>query len=175
VTTPDPQEPWLLPTAPQQIVSRRRVRPWHVVVGSVLALALLCCGGVTLVKSFTGGGKSNAAAPVFKSPAPAEEPTTSPATTSATPSATPTPRPATTPTTAKPTTKPKPTTAKPTTTKPKPKPTTAKPTTTPPLPVVRAGAFCSPEGAFGVTKNGHLVVCKPSPTDQRNRWRPLVT
>jgi hypothetical protein len=40
-----------------------------------------------------------------------------------------------------------------------------------PAGVVHPGAFCSPEGAAGVTSAGTAMVCKPSATDSRARWR----
>ena len=36
---------------------------------------------------------------------------------------------------------------------------------------VKSGEFCEPEGAVGVTVDGTPMVCKPSATDSRNRWR----
>jgi hypothetical protein len=36
---------------------------------------------------------------------------------------------------------------------------------------VRAGAFCSPEGARGTTKTGTKVHCATTPTDEQARWR----
>jgi len=36
---------------------------------------------------------------------------------------------------------------------------------------VTPGAFCSPRGAFGVTSTGKLMLCGPSATDSKNRWR----
>ena len=38
-------------------------------------------------------------------------------------------------------------------------------------PVVRAGSFCSPAGAYGVTSAGTPMVCTTTATDPRNRWR----
>lgn len=65
----------------------------------------------------------------------------------------------------------------------KPRPTTTSPTTTPPSSPgppttppdgiqrnVRQGAPCSPEGAFGLTARGQLVVCTTG-IDGRPRWR----
>ncbi len=67
---------------------------------------------------------------------------------------------------------PKPTTKKPqprpTTTKPKPRPTT---TTKPPTKTVTPGAFCSPEGATGVSKTGKLYRCTRKAGEDRARWR----
>lgn len=71
------------------------------------------------------------------------------------------------PTTAPTTTKPAPTTTAPTV-----KPTVPRPTRTrPPGKTVTPGAFCAPEGATGVTKTGLPMLCGPSATDSRNRWR----
>ena len=51
-------------------------------------------------------------------------------------------------------------------------PTTAPPTTAPPTTTyVHAGAYCSPDGATGVTASGTAMICKTSPTDSRDRWR----
>jgi hypothetical protein len=36
---------------------------------------------------------------------------------------------------------------------------------------VRAGAFCSPEGARGTTKTGTKVHCATTPKDDQARWR----
>lgn len=36
---------------------------------------------------------------------------------------------------------------------------------------VTPGAFCSPQGAQGVTTRGVVMTCKPAPDDTRNRWR----
>jgi hypothetical protein len=57
--------------------------------------------------------------------------------------------------------------------KPTPKPT-AKAGGGSSLPIVHAGAFCSPEGARGVTSAGTAMVCRTSPTDTRDRWRRLL-
>jgi hypothetical protein len=37
--------------------------------------------------------------------------------------------------------------------------------------IVHPGAFCSPEGARGVTSDGTPMTCKTSATDARDRWR----
>ncbi|MEH1169448.1 hypothetical protein V6V47_29120 [Micromonospora sp. CPCC 205539] len=92
-------------------------------------------------------------------PAPAAQSTPGPQRTSSKP----TQRPAAKPTTSKP--KPKTTTTKPT-----PKPSTAKPKP-PALPVVHPGAFCSKQGARGVTKTGKPMVCTTTATDEKKRWR----
>jgi hypothetical protein len=65
---------------------------------------------------------------------------------------------------------------------PKPKPTpepTSKPKPEPEpepsMPSVRRGvhpgAFCTPEGALGVTSSGTAMICKSTSSDSRNRWR----
>ena len=61
-----------------------------------------------------------------------------------------------------------PTTAPTTTTSTTTAPTTTAPTTTT---YVHAGAYCSPDGATGVTASGTAMICKTSPTDSRDRWR----
>jgi len=171
--SPDPS--WQLPLPPDSGPERRRVKPVHLLLGSLLALALLCCGGAVAVEVFTGGksGKSGAAA--IKDPAvPSDEPTTSAVkgtvATSATPSATPsrssTPRPQ--PTTRKPTTEPA---TRPPTRSPAPTPTPTP--TTPGLPIVRAGTFCSPVGALGITARGKLMRCTRLSEDDRPRWRAV--
>jgi hypothetical protein len=38
-------------------------------------------------------------------------------------------------------------------------------------PVVHPGAFCSPQGAVGVTSSGTAMVCTTTATDSRARWR----
>lgn len=71
--------------------------------------------------------------------------------------------------------KPKPTT-KPTTRKPKPRPTTTRPkprptTEAPAGKTVTPGAFCSPEGARGVSKTGKTYRCTRKTGEDRARWR----
>lgn len=39
------------------------------------------------------------------------------------------------------------------------------------LPVVQPGVFCPSPGARGASSSGVLMVCKPSDTDTRTRWR----
>jgi hypothetical protein len=176
VTAPSPQDPWLLPTAAEPAVPPRkgRFRRIHVVWLSLLALAVLCCGGVGLITVFTGPSRPKAAGDsgaaqnnrpllVFPSTSTPTSPTSSSDPTSAAPvQAQPSVRAATS---HKPVVKPKP---KPTTRKPTPKPTK---TTRPAGPFVHPGAFCAPRGARGVTSKGTPMVCKPSATDPRNRWR----
>ncbi|GAA0580878.1 hypothetical protein GCM10010172_77220 [Paractinoplanes ferrugineus] len=106
---------------------------------------------VPTVESTTAAPATTAAATV----APAAEPTTGKPTT-----ARPTPR----RTTAQPTRAPKP---KPTTTRPKPRPTTKAPTAG----TVHPGAFCSPEGARGVTSKGTAMRCTFKSGDKQPRWR----
>lgn len=36
---------------------------------------------------------------------------------------------------------------------------------------VTPGAFCAPTGAIGTSKTGKTMVCDPTATDDRNRWR----
>jgi hypothetical protein len=48
---------------------------------------------------------------------------------------------------------------------------TESPTSEPIQRNVRAGAFCSPEGARGTTKAGTRVRCSSTPTDDQARWR----
>lgn len=36
---------------------------------------------------------------------------------------------------------------------------------------VQPGAFCSPPGAVGRTRDGRPVTCTTAPDDPRNRWR----
>jgi hypothetical protein len=65
------------------------------------------------------------------------------------------------------TTSPTTTTSEPTTTSR----TTTATNTSPSGRVVHPGAFCSAEGARGVTSKGVPMVCTTSPTDSRLRWR----
>jgi hypothetical protein len=53
-----------------------------------------------------------------------------------------------------------------------PAPTTAAPAApAAPVATVHPGAYCSPEGATGVTSGGTPMVCRTSATDTRDRWR----
>jgi cell division septation protein DedD len=170
-SSPDPS--WQLPLPPDAGPERRRVKPVHLLVGSLLALALLCCGGAAAVEVFTSGkpGKTAAAGPASD---PAAAPTTDPTApavqpavvTSATPTVTPSRSPRPRPATHKPTTEP---TTRPPTKTPPPTPTTVPPT----LPVVRAGSFCEPVGAFGITARGRLMRCVQASADDRPRWRAV--
>src|SRR3954471_18132377 len=114
-SSPDPS--WQLPLPPDSGPERRRVKPVHLLLGSLLALALLCCGGAVAVEVFTGDKSDKSGAAAIKGPAvPSDEPTTSavkaPVASSATPSATPSksstakPRSTTRTPTAEPTTRP---------------------------------------------------------------------
>ena len=73
------------------------------------------------------------------------------------------------PTTATKTTIRKPRTTAPTTTKRKPKPTP----TTGRQQGITPGAFCSPEGALGVSKKGKPYVCRPKTPGDQARWLPV--
>lgn len=53
---------------------------------------------------------------------------------------------------------------------PAPKAPPKKPAPANPL-IVHPGAYCSPQGAHGVTDKGTPMTCKTSPTDSRARWR----
>ena len=169
-SSPDPS--WQLPLPPDSGPERRRVKPVHLLLGSLLALALLCCGGAAAVEVFTGGkaDKTGAAAATTGPAAPSDDPTTSAVkaavATSPTPSATPSKTAKPKPSTPKPTTPP---TTRPPTKKPTPTPTA----TTPTLPIVRAGAFCAPVGAFGITAKGKLMRCTRGSEDERARWRAV--
>ena len=169
-SSPDPS--WQLPLPPDSEPERRRVKPVHLLLGSLLALALLCCGGAAAVEVFTGGKADKAGASAAPSgPAePSDAPTTSAVkaavATSPTPSATPKKSAKPKPTTPKPTTAP---TTRPPTTNPAPTPTR----TTPTLPIVRAGSICAPVGAFGITAKGQLMRCTRESEDERPRWRAV--
>ncbi|KAA2254957.1 hypothetical protein F0L68_29745 [Solihabitans fulvus] len=56
-------------------------------------------------------------------------------------------------------------------TPPAPPPTTEEPAPPPRIVGVHPGAFCSPDGALGVTSDGTLMVCGTTATDKRDRWR----
>ncbi|MGC4813172.1 hypothetical protein ACLQ29_21820 [Micromonospora sp. DT228] len=108
-------------------------------------------------------------------PSPALIPTPGPQRTIGAPTSRPVAKPTTSKPKAKATTpapKPKTTAPKPkaTTTAPKPKPTTAKPKP-PAVSTVHPGAFCSTQGARGVTKTGKPMVCTTTATDAKKRWR----
>jgi hypothetical protein len=165
---PEPEMPWLEPTAelPAQPTSRRRL---VVLLLPVVGLLVLCCGGAALTMSVFRGDKPKAAGPTMVIPSsPSPEPSPTTASPSPTPSTSPTSR---TPTTHPTTHKPRPTTARPTTTKPKPSPSA---TSGPIQQNVRVGQFCSPRGAIGITRRGQVLRCGPSVDDPRNRWRPMI-
>ena len=165
---PVPEEEWRLPDQAESVGGARKVKPAHAVLGSLLALVLLCCGGTAAVRALTGGSGDATGAATWQQPSTAPPVTTQPApplptvpvrTTSAKPSKSKkSKKPTTRPTTRKPTTRP--------TTSP-----TATPTTTAPGPIVRAGAFCSPVGAIGVTVTGKLMRCTRRAGEERARWR----
>lgn len=182
MTAPSPQDPWPPPIVPQPATAgRRRLHRIDVLVLSILVL--LVCGTLGVVGAIAGPGPrtikstSHAAnpatrphlvAPATSLAAPSAEPALLPTQPTLLPATTTPPPPTTAAAAAAPThksaTKPK------AATKPKPKP---KPK--PKAPAVRSGvhpgAFCSPEGALGRTSKGTLMQCKPSATDDRNRWR----
>jgi hypothetical protein len=172
VSAGSPEPSWQLPLPPDSGPEQRRVKPVHLLVGSLLALTLLCCGGAAAVEVFTGGeaDKTGAATGTPSGSATPSDPTTSAVkaavATSPTPSATPKKTPKRKPSTPRPTTAP---TTRPPTKTPSPTPTA----TTPTLPIVRAGAFCSPVGAFGITAKGKLMRCTRESEDERPRWRAV--
>jgi len=49
-----------------------------------------------------------------------------------------------------------------------------QPSTPAPVQGVHSGAFCSPTGALGTTSAGTPIVCRPSATDSRSRWRSAI-
>jgi cell division septation protein DedD len=174
---PDPS--WQLPLPPDSGPEQRRVKPAHLLLGTLLALALLCCGGAVAVEVFTSGksGKTGAAAGIKDPAVPSDDPATpaaktaaakTAATTSPAPSGLPSKSAKPKPATRKPTTRP--TTGPPTRT---PAPTPTPTATTPVLPIVRAGAFCAPVGAFGITARGKLMRCTRESEDERPRWRAV--
>ncbi|MEU4401136.1 hypothetical protein [Micromonospora orduensis] len=114
------------------------------------ATATAPVAGDRLVESATAGVSPTPSALASPTPASALSPTPAPQRTSSKPP----PRPV----------------AKPTISKPKPKPTTAKPKPAS-VPTVYPGAFCSKQGARGVTKTGKPMVCTTTATDSRKRWR----
>lgn len=161
-------------------------RAYVLAVVAILAFALAACG-TSKTKSISGQLVASPPAdtpsaspfiPAVATPVPTNTPTPTPTIApSPTPSPTPVPKPTPTPT---PTPKPTPTP------RPKPTPTPVPPTPTPvppqptPTPVpaqpldegtVHPGAFCTPDGAIGVSKDGDSMVCTTTSTDSRDRWR----
>ena len=150
--------------------SGKAPRPGTVVLIAVAAVLGLCLVGGLLVVALkpsprdpTAGGTATPAALDTAAPligdVPTDGPSLAPApTASRSPGGRTTTKPATKPTTKRPTTK----------------PPTAK-TSTPPVVQqgVRAGAFCSPAGALGVTSTGKPMVCRSTATDPKLRWRPV--
>ncbi|HEY0532997.1 MAG TPA: hypothetical protein VGD29_15520 [Actinoplanes sp.] len=164
---PEPDMPWLQPTAevPVQPAGRRRL---VVLLLPVVGLLVLCCGGAALTTSFFRGDTPKTGSPTLiipSSQAPPQPPAPTP---SPTPSSPPTSK---APTTHPTTHKPKPTTAKPTTTKPKPSPSA---TSGGFQRNVRLGQLCAPSGAIGITRRGQVLRCGPSVDDPRDRWRPMI-
>jgi cell division septation protein DedD len=172
-----PEQEWRLPDQEADAAGpgsgARRVKPAHAVLGSLLALVLLCCGGAAVVRGFAGGSDDATGAATWQQPSTAPLVTTQPAppvptvpvtTVSAKPSKSKKPKkpkkPTTAPTTRKPATKP-------------PTSPTVSPAPTAPGPIVRAGAFCSPVGAFGVTATGKLMRCTRRAGEERARWRAV--
>ena len=171
VSASSPEPSWQLPLPPDSGPEQRRVKPAHLLLGTLLALALLCCGGAAAVEVFTGHNSDKSSATATTSPStPSDDPATSAVkaavATSPTPSATPKKTSKPKPATHKPTTAP---TSRPPTRTPSPTPTA----TTPTLPIVRAGAFCAPVGAFGITAKGKLMRCTRQSADERPRWRAV--
>jgi hypothetical protein len=128
----------------------------------LVSVLVLCCGAAIVGAALTGNHK----------PVPVQS-----SSTSSRPPASPT---TTTPTSSTTSTAPPPSSTAPSTTMaPPPAPTTSEPAAPPPappnntatLPVVHPGAFCSEEGALGVTSSGTPMRCTTTPTDSRLRWR----
>lgn len=135
---------------------RRGFRIALIVVGGLVALAML--GGLLGEDDDSPSevltGPTTTLAPAFLV-APTGEATTTSTTTTAVVTTT---EPATTATT-------------PATTAATAPPATAAPTTTAVRQGVTPGAFCSPEGARGVTSNGVAMACTTTAADSRARWR----
>ncbi|WP_145831067.1 hypothetical protein [Actinoplanes teichomyceticus] len=196
--SPPPSEPGTQPAADRPPVRRRA--SWKLIGGLAAGVLALCAGGLAAVGAVVdgpdatkpGAGATAAALPVVTgqggttgsagparttatAAAPAAGTTTAGPTTvaSATPGATvasrpgPSHSPGTHPTRTSTPARPRPTTARPTTTAP---PATTTPTSEPTRQGVRAGSFCSPEGAYGVTAKGTVMRCTSRDGDQA-RWR----
>lgn len=153
---------------------------------SLLAVVVLCCGGLTGIDLIFGDDPSTATentaaeqteAPKFVAPVTTTTPVPAAATTGPAPSLAPTARKAVAPTSSSPKPQPKPTVTK--KASPKPKATTRKPTPKPtkttkaPTRTVTPGAFCSPEGATGVSKKAKAYRCTRETGEKQARWRPI--
>lgn len=152
---------------------KRKLRTSDLIVLCVLAVVVLCgIGGVATLNAIVGDPEPKTTAAAGGAPQQvADIPTTPDPTVEAfAPTVEPSPIAAPTTTKAK---------AKPTVTHkavPKPKPTTKKPRPKPTRTssghkVVHPGAFCSPEGAHGVTSKGTLMRCTKKSGEDRARWR----
>jgi hypothetical protein len=163
---PAPEPEWRLPDQPDPAPGRR---PVHAVLISLVALAVLCCGGVGAVRALTGGDSPEAgpvsgewreatpSAPAALLPVPRVPVRISVSKTPKAPKASRTKRPSTRPATKA---------TKTPTRRPAPAPTAAGP-------IVRAGAFCAPVGAIGYTAKGKMMRCTRRPGDLRARWRAV--
>ena len=157
---PAPEPEWRLPDQPDPDPGGR---PVHAVLISLLALVVLCCGGVGVVRTATGGDDApdtGAVAGDWREPAPVARTTTTAAVL---------PLPTVAVRTSASTAPPK-RTKRPATKKPRTKPTPS-PTVTAQGPIVRAGAFCSPVGAIGYTEKGTMMRCTRRLGEIRARWR----
>lgn len=172
----------------------KRPAGWKLFGGLTAAVLALCCGGflgLGLLVDEPGTNRAaataseeagNPALPVVRgtsvtteitsspkagvAPAPSPSPSPSPSRSRSQSSPKPTSPSSASPKPARTTTKPMPTTAK---------PTTATPTADPTRQGITPGAFCSPEGAFGIgKKNGLLYRCRSVDGDQA-RWKRVRT
>lgn len=165
-----PQQPPPGDWAPRPV---KKPSKWVWILGGIAAVLALCVGGTVAIGLAAGSGNDTPAAVAASIAADqantATTPTTGPATLDTSPTATPSGvTPSATP---KPTSTPKATT-KPATKKPTTKATTRPaPTTATTHTGVRAGAFCSEHGDYGLTSKGTLMKCKTSSTENRYRWR----
>lgn len=168
---PEPNGPqWQ--TAQQPTVRQRRIRTTKIVLLSVVAMMVLCVGGLATLGAIIGDPKAKDAASTSGTPNSfVEAPSVAPTTEEAAPVEKPSPTVA--PTTVK--AQPKPAVThrvvpkpKPATKKPKPKPTKTTPST---KKGVHPGAFCSPGGALGHTSKGTLMRCTLKAGEDRARWR----
>jgi hypothetical protein len=159
-----PREPWLQPTAQQDIVpAKRRRPPTGILVVSILAVvvAIAAIGFLVLGPPGEPSSSDAAARPLMVVPSPSTEATLPVTIFTTDPGAR-----GTEPT--EPTTQTR--TAVPTA-KPSHHPKTPIPTQTATR-IVRAGARCSPVGATARNSKGLPMICAPSP-DGRPRWRRL--